>query len=122
MKNETVEQKMARAWKEGLLASERVDDVLVNPYEPVAVMVERFKHGIKCGIWDCFCGLGDNWRDTYEEGVLAERARTTAELVSFKQSLDLSATDIAWFKLAAVNECIEILDNTIAKEPSDEVY
>jgi hypothetical protein len=123
MDEETVEQMMSRAWEEGAEAINRIETFdgtrPKNPYAPVVVMVERFKHGIKCGIWDCRCGLGDEWKDTYEEGVLAERARTTAELVRFRESLDLSAADIAWYKLDAINECIEILDNTIAKEPSE---
>jgi hypothetical protein len=119
MKEETVEQMMERAWDEGARAPHQIQTFdgtatrPVNPYAPV-VMVERFNHGIKCDTWDCFCGLGEDWRDTYEEGVLAERDRVKAELFKFEASIGPLAK-----AALLVADCIEVIDNTIVKEPSE---
>jgi hypothetical protein len=117
MDEETVEQMMERAWDEGAYAvtglSPETALTVPNPYEPV-VMVERFNHGIKCDTWDCFCGLGEDWRDTYEEGVLAERDRVKAELFKFEASIGPLAK-----AALLVADCIEVIDNTIVKEPSE---
>lgn len=121
MDEETVEQMMERAWDEGARAPHQIQTFdgtatrPVNPYAPV-VMVERFNHSKLCGgaFDDCVCGLGNDWADTYKEGVLAERDRAKFELFKFEASLGPLAKSAL-----LVADCIEVIDNTIVKEPSE---
>jgi hypothetical protein len=120
MKNETVEQMMQRAWEEGAYAvtglSPETALTVPNPYTPVK-MIERFKHSKRCGVWLCECGLGEDWKGTYKEGVLKERARVKKELLLFKETFNYSlqsASSVA--KGVAIQEFIEILDSSVVKQ------
>jgi hypothetical protein len=119
MDEETVEQMMSRAWEEGAEAINRIETFdgtrPKNPYTPV-VMVERFQHGRECGgsFDECVCELGNDWADTYKEGVLAERDRVKFELFKFEASIGPLAK-----AALLVADCIEVIDNTIVKEPSE---
>jgi hypothetical protein len=117
MKHETVEQMMRRAWEEGAVAAWKIsgEDYPDNPYAPVK-MIERFKHSKRCGVWLCECGLGEDWKGTYKEGVLKERARVKKELLLFKEALNSLPTDVAGYKSAAIKDFIEILDSSVVKQ------
>jgi hypothetical protein len=110
------EQEIAeQAWAEGAEAVYRGNNLFDgvfpdNPYTPEveytpslvemnAVLLSKFTQE---EIW-----RGEKRRD--DQFAALERVRVAGELQRLKETLDLGATDIAWYKLEAITECVDAI-------------
>jgi hypothetical protein len=103
-----------KAWREGVYAvtglSPETALTVPNPYAP-AVDYTPSQQEITDTLLGTFTWdeIGRYLHQRELNIAALERRRVAGELQRLKETLDLGATDIAWFKLEAINECVDAI-------------